>query len=60
MILRKSKKGRNPELVRPYRQRTCELGSSPRWARDMGSDLDPKEHGLKPVHCRDVACLVHI
>lgn len=59
-VLCKSKKGRNPKLVCPYHQWTYELDGSLLWARDMGPDFDPKKHGLKPVHCRNVAGLVYI
>lgn len=59
-VLCKSKKGRNPKLVCPYHQWTYELDGSLLWARDMGPDFDPKAHGLKPVHCRNVAGLVYI
>lgn len=45
-------RGSAPKLVCPYHQWTYELDGSLLWARDMGPDFDPKEHGLKSVHCR--------
>lgn len=59
-VLCKSKKGNNPKLVCPYHQWTYELDGSLLWARDMGPEFDPSQHGLKPVHCREVAGLVYI
>ena len=59
-VLCKSKKGNNPKLVCPYHQWTYELDGSLLWARDMGPDFDPKQHGLKPVHCRELAGLIYI
>ncbi|GGB42409.1 (2Fe-2S)-binding protein [Roseibium aquae] len=59
-ILCKAQKGTAPKLVCPYHQWTYELDGSLLWARDMGSDFDPGAHGLKTVHCREVAGLVYI
>lgn len=59
-ILCKAAKGNTPKLVCPYHQWTYELDGSLLWARDMGPDFDPKQHGLKTVHCRDLAGLVYI
>ncbi len=53
-------KGSNPKIVCPYHQWTYELDGRLLWARDMGPDFDASAHGLKPVHCRDVAGLVYI
>jgi len=53
-------KGSRPKLVCPYHQWTYGLDGALIWARDMGPDFDPKEHGLKPIHCREVAGLVYI
>ncbi|KEP70553.1 Rieske (2Fe-2S) protein [Thioclava dalianensis] len=59
-VLCRSRKGRNPKLVCPYHQWTYELDGQLLWARDMGPDFDPKQHGLKPVHCRNVSGMVYI
>ncbi|MHA6346031.1 aromatic ring-hydroxylating oxygenase subunit alpha [Roseivivax sp. CAU 1761] len=48
-------KGSNPKLVCPYHQWTYELDGRLLWARDMGEDFDASKHGLKPVHCEEVA-----
>ncbi|MFS4580061.1 aromatic ring-hydroxylating oxygenase subunit alpha [Phaeobacter sp. C3_T13_0] len=53
-------KGHAPKLVCPYHQWTYELDGSLLWARDMGPNFDPKQHGLKTVHCRELAGLVYI
>jgi Rieske 2Fe-2S family protein len=59
-VLCKTKKGRGPKLVCPYHQWTYELDGSLLWARDMGPDFDASKHGLKSVHCRNVAGMVYI
>ncbi len=59
-IICKAAKGNSPKLVCPYHQWTYELDGSLLWARDMGPDFDPKQHGLKTVHCRELAGLVYI
>ncbi|MTI43014.1 Rieske 2Fe-2S family protein [Roseibium hamelinense] len=59
-ILCKAQKGSAPKLVCPYHQWTYELDGSLLWARDMGPDFDPKAHGLKMVHCREVGGLVYV
>jgi stachydrine N-demethylase len=56
----RSAKGTNPKIVCPYHQWTYQLDGRLLWARDMGSDFDLSGHGLKPVHCRDLAGLVYI
>lgn len=53
-------KGTSPKLVCPYHQWTYELDGKLLWAREMGPDFDPSQHGLKNVHCRTVAGLVFI
>ena len=53
-------KGSRPKLVCPYHQWTYNLDGSLATARDMGPDFDPKEHGLRPIHCRAVSGLVYI
>ncbi|WP_282093538.1 aromatic ring-hydroxylating oxygenase subunit alpha [Epibacterium ulvae] len=59
-VLCTAKKGRGPKLVCPYHQWTYELDGSLLWARDMGPDFDPKSHGLKSVHCRNVSGMIYI
>jgi Rieske 2Fe-2S family protein len=56
----RSAKGSNPKIVCPYHQWTYELDGRLLWARDMDADFDASQHGLKPVHCRDVNGLVYI
>ncbi|SUZ32853.1 Anthranilate 1,2-dioxygenase large subunit [Roseibaca ekhonensis] len=56
----KAAKGSAPKLVCPYHQWTYELDGRLLWARDMGPEFDPAQHGLKPVHCRDAAGMVFI
>jgi phenylpropionate dioxygenase-like ring-hydroxylating dioxygenase large terminal subunit len=53
-------KGTNPKIVCPYHQWTYELDGRLLWARDMDPGFDPSQHGLMPVHCRDVAGLVYV
>ncbi len=59
-VVCKAAKGNSPKLVCPYHQWTYELDGSLLWARDMGADFDSTEHGLKPVHCHELAGLVYI
>ncbi|WP_171172156.1 aromatic ring-hydroxylating dioxygenase subunit alpha [Ruegeria sp. HKCCA0370] len=59
-IICKAAKGNAPKLVCPYHQWTYELDGSLLWARDMGPEFDPRQHGLKTVHCRELAGLVYI
>lgn len=59
-ILCRASQGRVAKLTCPYHQWTYDLDGKLLWARDMGADFDPSQHGLKPVHCRDVAGLVYI
>lgn len=59
-VLCKVAKGHAPKLVCPYHQWTYELDGSLLWARDMGPGFDPSQHGLKTVHCRELAGLVYI
>jgi stachydrine N-demethylase len=59
-IICKAAKGNVPKLVCPYHQWTYELDGKLLWARDMGPDFDASQHGLKPVHCRDLAGLIYI
>ncbi|WP_428928821.1 aromatic ring-hydroxylating oxygenase subunit alpha [Marinibacterium sp. SX1] len=59
-IICSAAQGRVAKLTCPYHQWTYDLDGRLLWARDMGSDFDPSKHGLKPVHCRDLAGLVYI
>ncbi len=53
-------KGSAPKLVCPYHQWTYDLDGRLQWARDMGPDFDPSQHGLKPVHCREAAGILFL
>ena len=59
-ILCSATQGRVAKLTCPYHQWTYDLDGRLLWARDMGETFDPASHGLKPVHCREVAGLVYI
>ena len=59
-VLCRTQKGSRPRIVCPYHQWTYGLDGTLVWARDMGPDFDPKQHGLKPIQCREVAGLVYI
>ncbi|MEM8837221.1 MAG: aromatic ring-hydroxylating dioxygenase subunit alpha [Pseudomonadota bacterium] len=59
-ILCKAAKGNAPKLVCPYHQWTYELDGRLLWARDMGDEFDASQHGLKPVHCRELHGLIYI
>lgn len=59
-IICKASRGNVPKLVCPYHQWTYELDGRLLWARDTGADFDASAHGLKPVHCRELAGLVYI
>lgn len=59
-VLCRANEGRVANLTCPYHQWTYNLDGKLLWARDMASDFDPSQHGLKPVHCRDVAGLIYI
>ncbi|GAA0782160.1 aromatic ring-hydroxylating dioxygenase subunit alpha [Roseibium denhamense] len=53
-------KGSSPKLVCPYHQWTYELDGKLLWAREMGPDFKPQDHGLKIVHCADVSGMIFI
>ncbi len=53
-------KGSSPKLVCPYHQWTYELDGKLLWAREMGDDFNPENHGLKTVHCTDISGMVFI
>jgi len=59
-VLCEKAQGSAPKLVCPYHQWTYELDGTLLYARDMGEDFERGEHGLMPVHCRDVAGLVFV
>lgn len=59
-VLCKASRGTNPKIVCPYHQWTYELDGRLLWARDMGPDFDANQHGLKPVHCRELQGLIYI
>lgn len=52
--------GQAAKLVCPYHQWTYETDGRLLWARDMGADFQPAQHGLKPVHCAEAAGMVFI
>ncbi|WP_127904360.1 aromatic ring-hydroxylating oxygenase subunit alpha [Solirhodobacter olei] len=53
-------KGNSPKLVCPYHQWTYELDGRLLYARDMGPDFKPSEHGLKSIACEDAGGMVFI
>ncbi len=53
-------RGSSPKLVCPYHQWTYELDGKLLFARDMGPEFRPDDHGLKSVHCVDVSGMVFI
>ncbi len=53
-------KGSAPKLVCPYHQWTYELDGRLLYARDMGADFKPADHGLKPVACVDAGGMVFV
>lgn len=55
-----AEKGVAPKLVCPYHQWTYELDGRLLWAREMGDDFDPTQHGLKPVHVAQASGLVFV
>jgi Rieske 2Fe-2S family protein len=55
-----AEKGTAPKLVCPYHQWTYELDGRLLWAREMGDDFDPTQHGLKPVHVAQAAGMVFV
>lgn len=59
-VICKAARGNNPKLVCPYHQWTYELDGRLLFAKDMGSNFDVSQYGLKTVHCRNVAGLIYI
>ena len=52
--------GHTAKLVCPYHQWTYDMDGRLLWARDMGPDFQPQNHGLKPVHCAIAAGMVFV
>ena len=59
-IICKAHQGQVAKLVCPYHQWTYDLDGKLLWARDMGPDFDPSQHGLHPIHVRNLAGLIYI
>ncbi|WP_158774079.1 aromatic ring-hydroxylating oxygenase subunit alpha [Cobetia sp. L2A1] len=59
-VICKTHKGKTPKLVCPYHQWTYDLDGTLQWARDMGPDFVPEDHGLISVHCRTLAGLIYV
>jgi Rieske 2Fe-2S family protein len=53
-------KGNKTQLVCPYHQWTYDLSGELRYAKDMGSEFDPKQHGLHRVHCKSLAGNIYL
>lgn len=47
-------------MVCPYHQWTYELDGKLLWAREMGPEFKPENHGLGAVHCREIQGMVFI
>ncbi len=52
--------GQTVKLVCPYHQWTYDTDGKLLWARDMGEDFKPADHGLKPLHCAEAAGMIFI
>lgn len=52
--------GTTAKLVCPYHQWTYDLDGRLVWAREMGPEFRPADHGLKPVHCAVAAGMVFV
>lgn len=55
-----AERGTSPKLVCPYHQWTYDLDGKLLWARDMGPDFKPADHGLGTVHCREIQGMIFI
>ncbi len=55
-----AERGSAPRLVCPYHQWTYALDGRLIAARDMGSEFDKSQHGLRPVHCASVGGYIWI
>ncbi|MES2665462.1 MAG: aromatic ring-hydroxylating dioxygenase subunit alpha [Pseudomonadota bacterium] len=52
--------GQVTKLVCPYHQWTYETDGRLLWARDMGPEFQPAQHGLKQLHCMQAAGMVFL
>lgn len=52
--------GTTVKLVCPYHQWTYDLDGKLMWAREMGPEFKPANHGLKTVHCAVAAGMVFV
>ena len=59
-ILCKARDGQVANLVCPYHQWTYGLDGRLLWARDMDASFDASQHGLHPVHLRNLCGLIYI
>ncbi|MEZ5674487.1 MAG: aromatic ring-hydroxylating dioxygenase subunit alpha [Thalassovita sp.] len=55
-----ARKGTSAKLVCPYHQWTYDLDGRLLWAREMGADFNPADHGLGAVHCREISGMIFI
>jgi Rieske 2Fe-2S family protein len=55
-----SHKANTPKIVCPYHQWTYDLDGKLLWAREMGPEFKPQDHGLRPVHCREIQGMVYV
>ena len=55
-----SHKANSPRIVCPYHQWTYDLDGKLLWAREMGPDFKPQDHGLRPVHCREIQGMIYV
>ncbi|WP_085706472.1 SRPBCC family protein [Pseudomonas sp. B8(2017)] len=53
-------KGKVAKLVCPYHKWTFELDGKLLYAGNMGTDFDPSEHELAPVHCEIVHSYIYV
>lgn len=53
-------KGTSRNLVCPYHQWTYASNGALLFAKEMGADFDKRDHGLRPVHVREVAGYIFV